>query len=44
MSSEELIREAYYNMSTGFISADKLYRRRKDKGATKKEIKEFLKT
>ena len=41
-NKQETIRSAYYDASTGFTGVEKLYRLLKNKGVTRKEIKDFL--
>ena len=41
--SMDKIKEAYYNPSTGLISANKLYHKLKDEGITLKQVQDFLK-
>ena len=41
---EDKIKEAYYNPTTGLISANKLYQKLKEQGITLKQIKEFIRS
>ena len=42
MSSEDIIKKAYYDPDTGFIGMDKLYRKLKPQGITRFQIKTFV--
>jgi hypothetical protein len=38
----ERIREAYYDPKMGLVSMDRLYRKLRSQGITRKQLKEFL--
>jgi transposase-like protein len=43
MNSQDIIRDAYYDPSIGFIGANALYKKLKNQGITMKDIKTFMK-
>ena len=42
MNKETLLKESFYSPETGLVSSEKLFKKLKDKGITRKELQEFI--